>query len=113
MKDSPSLGVATQVVVQKLDIEDITLEEAEKVKSMWGVNLKKREKNKKGEEFIFVDPKTGACGELSRKKCVDIGFITVVTSGKDETLAQRETDTMLYDKYVFDIRQIFGIKSAV
>ncbi|GKZ01305.1 hypothetical protein MPSEU_001081500 [Mayamaea pseudoterrestris] len=113
MKESPSLGVATQVVVQKMDIEDITLEEAEKVKSMWGVNLKKREKNKKGEEFIFVDPKTGACGELSRKKCIDSNFITVVASGKGETLAQRETDTMMYDKYVFEIRNIFGIKSAV
>ena len=112
MLDSPTLGVATQVVVEKLDVEDYELEEAEKVQNMWGVKLKKREKNKKGEELIFVDPKTGACGELSRKKCIELKVITPVKNGKHETLEEAEKDTMIYDKYITDIRQVFGVRSA-
>jgi len=113
MLGSPTLGIATQVVVTGMEVEDYELEEAEKVKSMWGVNLKKREKNKKGEEFLFVDPKTGACGELSRKKYVDNKFITPVPDRKGgETLEEREEDTMVYDRYVKDIRNAFGVSSA-
>jgi hypothetical protein len=113
MLSSPSLGVAPQVVVVSTQVDDYELEEAAKVASMWGVSLKKREKNKKGEEFIFVDPKTGACGELSRKRYLDMTFITLETlSNGEETVAERETDTMTYDKYVMDIRRVFDIKSA-
>jgi hypothetical protein len=110
MKSSPKLGVATQVVVQAVQVEDYDLEEAEKVKSKWGVSLKKREKNIKGEEFIFVDVKTGASGELSRKKYVDMGFITPIITDKGESLAEGEADTQLYDKYVNHIRSIFGVQ---
>jgi ubiquitin C len=112
MKESPNLGVSPQVVVTKMDVEDYELEEAEAVKSMWGVDLKKREKNKKGEEFLFVDPKTGACGELSRKKYLDMKFITPTTGRKGETLVEAETDSLMYDKCIADIRKVFGIKSA-
>lgn len=112
MKASPKLGFATQVVVEKNEVEDYDLEEAEKVKNMWGVNLKKREKNKRGEELIFVDPKTGACGELSRKKYIDLNFITPAGSGKEETITEAEKDTMLYEKYIAEMRNVFGIKSA-
>ena len=111
MMASPKLGLATQVVVEKNEVEDYDLEEAEKVKSMWGVNLKKREKNKKGEELIFVDPKTGACGELSRKKYIDMNFITPV-DGKEDTIAEAEKDTMTYEKYIAEMRTVFGIRSA-
>jgi hypothetical protein len=110
MKDSPALGVATQVVVTQVIVEDYEVEEA--VANKWGVNLKKREKNKKGEEFIFVDPKTGASGELSRKKYVDMKFITPVTTDKGETIEESEKDTMKYEKYISDIRNVFGVKSA-
>jgi hypothetical protein len=111
MKESPTLGVAPQVVVQKGEVEDYELEEAEAVKSMWGVKLKKREKNKKGEEFIFVDPKTGATGELSRQQCIDKGFLTIISDGKGgETLKEKETETMAYDKYVYHIRHVFDIE---
>jgi ubiquitin C len=109
MKDSPALGVATQVVVTQVIVEDYELENAGGVASKWGVNLKKREKNKKGEEFLFVDPKTGATGELSRKKYVDMKFITPVTA---ETIEESEKDTMKYEKYISDIRNVFGVKSA-
>ena len=110
MKSSPKLGVAAQVVVQANEVDDYEMQEAEKVKSMWGVNLKKREKNKAGEEFIFVDTKTGACGELSRKKYIDMGFIHLKMTPKGETLEEEETDTMVYDKYIGDIRRIFGVR---
>jgi hypothetical protein len=112
MKESPSLGVATQVVVEKGEIDDYELAEAENVKNKWGVNLKKRGSNKMGEEFIFVDRKTGATGELSRKKYVDMKFITPVTNGKDETLEEVEKDSMMYEEYIQDIRKVFGVKSA-
>ena len=112
MLASPTLGVATQVVVQSLEVEDYELEEAEKVASKWGVKLKKREKNKKGEEFIFVDPKTGATGELARKKYIDMNIITPVANGKGETIEEREKDDMVYDKYISQIRNVFGIRSA-
>jgi ubiquitin C len=101
----PGLGVAAQVVVEKGKIDDYEMQEAEAVKNKWGVNLKKREENKKGEEFIFVDPKTGASGELSRKKYLDMKFIT-------PTLEEREKNTMTYEKYILDIRTVFGVKSA-
>ena len=111
MKNSPTLGFSPQVVVAKEDVEDYEMAEAEKVKNMWGVNLKKRERNKKGQEFLFFDPKTGACGELTRKKYLDSGFITVVTDDKGkETLAERETDGMQYDRYILELRKIFGVK---
>jgi hypothetical protein len=70
------------------------------------VNIKKREENKEGEEFIFVDPKTGASGELSRKKYLDMEFIT-------PTLEEREKNDMTCEKYILDIRNnVFGVKSA-
>jgi hypothetical protein len=103
--DCPSLGVATQVVIEKGIIDDYEMQEAEAVASKWGVSLKKREQNKKGEEFIFIDPKTGASGELSRKKYIDMNFITANIDG-------REKNTMTYEKYIFDIRTVFGVKSA-
>ena len=110
LKGSPRLGVATQLVVESTEIEDYNVE-AEKLKSKWGVTLKKREKNKKGEELIFVDPKTGASGELARKKYLDMKFITPISDQKEgETLEEREKDTGMYDKYVYQIRDVFGIK---
>jgi len=113
MLSSPTLGVATQLVVKSTEVDDYQLGEAEKVKNMWGVNLKHREKNKKGEEFIFVDPKTGAVGELSRTKYVEMKFITpLVSDDSDETLEEREKDHVVYDKYVAEIRNVFGIKLA-
>jgi len=110
MKGSPTLGVASQVVVTGMEVEDYELEEKEKVQSVWGVNLKKREKNKRGEEFLFIDPKTGAAGELSRQKYIDNKFITVVQSPKGETIEEREKDNMKYDKYIAMIRKTFGMK---
>ncbi|CAB9516895.1 Polyubiquitin (Fragment) [Seminavis robusta] len=106
MKASPKLGVSAQVVVTALEVQEYDLEEAEKVKGVFGVSLKKREKNKAGEEFLFVDPKTGASGELSRKKYIDMKFITP----DGDTIKEREKDTMQYDKYILLVRQVIGVK---
>jgi hypothetical protein len=46
---------------------------------------------------------------LSRKKYVDMKFITPVTA---ETIEESEKDTMKYEKYISDIRNVFGVKSA-
>jgi len=40
-------------------------------------------------------------------------FITPISDQKEgETLEEREKDTGMYDKYVYQIRDVFGIKSA-
>jgi hypothetical protein len=112
LKDHPDLGIATQIVVQKTEVGEVNMAEAEKVAGMWGVSLKKRAKKKKGEYFVFVDPTTGATGELDRKKCIDIGFITPKMNedlGK-ESLEEAETHNIEYDKLISEIRRVFGIK---
>ena len=101
--DCQKLGVAPQIVVKATDIDDYDIQEQEAVQNKWGVKLKKREKNKKGEEFIYVDVKTEACGELARKKYIDMGFIT-------PDLDEREKDQQKYDEYVHHIRTTFGIE---
>jgi len=106
LKASPTLGVSAQVVVVAGEVGEYDLAEAAAVSNVFGVSLKKREKNKKGEEFIFVDPKTDQCGELNRKKYIDSKFI-VETGG---TLAQRENDNLVYDKYIAMVRGVFGMK---
>lgn len=112
MLDSPNLGVKPQIVVEKIEVEDYDLEEAEQVKSKWGVQLKKTQKNKRGNELIYVDIKSGGFGLADRTKATEVGFITVVGQGKDETLKQAEHNTRIYDKYVAGIREIFGIKAT-
>ena len=112
MLDSPNLGVKPQIVVEKIEIQDYDLKEAEQVKSKWGVQLKKTEKNKRGEELIYVDLKTGGFGLVDRKAAIEKDFISVVLEGKDETLKQAEHNTRIYDKYVAGIRQIFAIKAT-
>jgi Ubiquitin family/Ubiquitin-like domain len=112
MLDSPNLGVKPQIVVEKMEIQDYDLEEAENVKSKWGVQLKKTEKNKRGEELIYVDVKTGGFGLVDRTTAIEKGFITVVMNGKEETLKEAEHNTRTYDKYVSAIRRVFGIKAT-
>ena len=111
MMRSPNLGFSPHMVISKEDIEEYEMAEAEKVKNMWGVNLKKRERNKKGEEFLFFDLKTGASGELSRKKYIDMNFITPVTDKGNgtETLEEQEKDSVLYDRYIAELRRMFGV----
>lgn len=75
IKESTTLGIGFGNSNSTYDEEDVNLD-AEKIQNMWGVKLRKTPKNKKGEEFIFVDQKTGAFGELSRKMFLERGLLT-------------------------------------
>jgi Ubiquitin family len=112
MLEAPKLGVKPRVVVEKIDVEDYDLEEAEAVKSKWGVQLKKTQKNTRGSELLFVDIKHGTFGFLDRKKMEEeIKLVTPVGQGKDATIQEAEKDAQKYDNFVKAIRTIFGIAS--
>ena len=107
----PKLGIVKVAEKQVCDYEDgLDMEEAEKVKSMWGVQLKKRVKNAEGEELLFVDLRTSAVGELSRKKCVELGAFAI---GKDseghEIVEEAVTDANQRDDLVTSLRQALKI----
>jgi hypothetical protein len=112
MLESPNLGVKPQVVVEKTDVEDYDVQEAEAVKNKWGVSLKKTTKSQRGTEFIFVDVRTEGVGYLDRQKLMDMKFIKPIGFGKNETLEQAEKNQQRYDFYVREIRRIFRISSA-
>lgn len=80
MKDSKKLGLGFGQNDNQYAEESVNLD-AEKIKSMWGITLKKTPKNVKGEEFLFVDLKSGQYGELSRKLFIEHEVITEI---KDE-----------------------------
>lgn len=111
MLGSPNLGVKAQIVVEKMEVEDYDVAGAEDVKSKWGVQLKKTQKNKRGSEFIFVDIKTDNVGLLDRSAMVERGFIHPIGVGKGETLLEGEKDAQCYDRYVKEIRRIFRVAS--
>jgi hypothetical protein len=50
------------------------------VAAKWGVALKKRQKSKKGEELLFLDPNTSTFGEMSRTKCINEEIITLISN---------------------------------
>lgn len=112
MTAHPKLGIVKVAERQAQDYQDgLQLQEAESVKNMWGVQLKKREKNAKGEELLFVDLRTNAIGEMSRKKCIELGGMTV---GKSETDGQEiieEAAAVLEDRddLVAAVRQALKI----
>lgn len=80
IKQSNKLGLGFGVNNNAYEDEEVKADSA-KIANMWGVKLKKTEKNTKGEEFIFVDQQTGAFGELSRKLFITRELISEV---KDE-----------------------------
>jgi NADPH2:quinone reductase len=91
--DHPTLGIVKVVEKQWQDYQDgLEMQEAENVKNLWGVKLKKRETNAKGEELLFVDPRSGALGEVSRKVCVASGIMTI-EKGEDGQEAIKEAIT--------------------
>jgi hypothetical protein len=112
MLDSPRLGVKPHIVIEKIDVEEYDVQEAEAVKGKWGVQLKKTQKNKRGNELLFVDIKHGVFGFLDRKKMEnEVKVITPVGTGKEATLEEAEKDAQKYDKFVKEIRTIFGVAS--
>jgi len=115
VKDHPNLGVATQIVVTKMvnDLDEVGLEEEAAVKNLWGVSLKKRSKNEAGQELLFVDPKTGDCGELSRQKALKAGCLTETTNEFNKvSVEQAEEGIEAREAIICKIRSVLGIKSA-
>ena len=80
IKQSNKLGLGFGILNNTYEDEDVKADAA-RIANMWGVKLKKTEKNTKGEEFIFVDQKSGAFGELTRKMFLARGVLTEI---KDE-----------------------------
>lgn len=106
-----TLGVVKVAGKQWTDYEDgLEMQEAENVKKKWGVTLKKRSKNVKGEELLFLDPLTGILGEVSRKTCLGSGFFQVETTadGK-EVLANSVSDYEERDAVIHTIRKVLKL----
>lgn len=90
------------------DYEDgIDMQEAENVKKMWGVQLKKRDKNVKGEELFFVDPaRSQVIGEVSRSIFLEKGGMTVIKDENgNDTIQEAITDVTERDDVVQRVRQ--------
>ena len=91
LKNHPTLGIATTMVVQAMidvDQEHTELQEADKVNEVWGVQLKKRTKREAGVDCFFVDPFTNAVGWLDRNKLEEAGFFTVMKAREEEEMAE-------------------------
>ena len=113
LKSHPTLGVATQLVVTSMvnDLDEVKLTDADKVANLWGVALKKRPKNKKGEELIFIDPKSGATGELARKTILSKGVLNEFTNEFNKlSLKEAETGAEAREEIIVKIREVFNIK---
>ena len=107
----PTLGIVKVSGKTVTDYEDgLEMQEAANVQNLWGVKLKKRTKNAKGEELLFVDPLNGVLGEVSRVDCVAHGFLTLEMdseSGK-ETVKDALTVPDELDEVIQTIRK--GLK---
>lgn len=77
--------------------EGLQLQEAENIKNLWGVSLKKRDKNKEGEELIFVDPRNETIGEIARKTFIEKGCMTIVPAKADGSTLERVEEAMADD----------------
>ena len=105
------LGIVKVVGKQCTDYEDgLDMQEAASVKNLWGVELKKRSKNIKGEELLFVDANCEALGEISRKDCVSTGLLVLESDeqGK-ETIKGAVVDLVERDKLVQIVRTILKL----
>jgi hypothetical protein len=111
--ESPKLGLGFGNSNNSFGDEEVNVDSA-KIANMWGVKLRKTPKNAKGEEFIFVDQRTSAFGEISRQNCIEKELITVLKGddGKDY-LGESEADFQERAGLVEQIRELLelGIKA--
>lgn len=113
MRQSPKLGLGFGNANNTFDEEDIVSSEAEKIKNIWGVQLRKTPKNLKGQEFIFIDPLNGTYGEISRQLAIEKEIITEIQDeGGTLILGEAETDFQERAALVEQIRGLldFGVK---
>jgi hypothetical protein len=112
IKQSNKLGLGFGIQNNTYEDEDVKADAA-RIANMWGVKLKKTEKNMKGEEFIFVDQKSGAFGELSRKMFIARGVLTEI---KDENgkvvLGEAENDFEERSNLVETLRSVLKLGVA-
>ena len=67
----------------------------------------------KGEELLFVDPRSQAIGELSRKMCIESGFFSTVANDKGvEVLEGAVTDVEERDVVVQAVRSALNLTLA-
>jgi hypothetical protein len=107
--ESPKLGLGFGNSNNSFGDEEVIVDSA-KLANMWGVKLRKTPKNAKGEEFIFVDQRTSAFGEISRKNCIEKELITVL-KGDDEKpyLGESEADYQERAGLVEQIRELLEL----
>jgi hypothetical protein len=68
--------------------------------------LKKRTKNEKGAELLFLDPLDGAIGEVSRANCLSSQFIKIkIGDGDKETLEGAVADVSKLDDVIQTVRK--------
>lgn len=115
LKNHPSLGVATKLVIRKsiaIENEYTELKEKAAVSSMWGITLKTTNKKaKQNQELFFFDPYTGAFGELDRDLALARGCIHEERDQFDAlVLAEAEADHNEWESIRGKIRKIVGIQ---
>jgi NADPH2:quinone reductase len=100
------LGIVKVAGKQCTDYEDgLDMQEAANVKNLWGVELKKRTKNAKGEELLFLDASSGALGEVSRKTCMNAGLLVLESDEQgNETIKGAVKELVERDKLVQIVR---------
>lgn len=109
LKEHPRLGMLT-AQERKQVVEDIGLQEAENVKNLWGVSLKKRQRNKQGEEVIFVDPLTETLVELARDEIISRKLMTVgQDTNQQEIIQENVTDPDEREELIEKIRKVLRL----
>jgi len=104
---NPTLGIVKVVEKQVQDYQDgLDMQEAEGVKNLWGVELKKRTQNPRGEELIFLDPRDGSLGEVSRVSIFKSG---IWQENEDGTIREALTDALELDGVAQRVRQILKL----
>ena len=115
LKNHPTLGVATRLVIQKthdMETECYELEEKEAVANLWGVSLRSSiQKKKKNEELFFFDPETNAVGEIDRDWALKQNCITETRDEYNKvTIDQAVSDVDEWEAIIGKIRKIMGIR---
>ena len=100
------LGIVKVTGKQCTDYEDgLEMQEAVNVKNLWGVELKKRSKNVKGEELLFLDAGSDALGEVSRKTWISAGLFVLESDEQgEESIKGAVKDLVERDKLVQLVR---------
>jgi hypothetical protein len=96
LKEDSMEGVADKQHLEEIVNYDTALKRFRDIMAdlgLYEVMLKCWEYGEQGEEFIFVDLKTGAVGSVPIKTCIEIGFIHTVKDEKGADIAYKEAVT--------------------